>query len=315
MIDILMASYNGADYIEKQIDSILHQTYQEFLLWIRDDGSSDRTMEILNRYEKEYPEKIRIIRDGKGNLGVRLNFNELLQYSKQEYCMFCDQDDIWLPEKIEKTLRKMQEIEQGRPAFVFTDLMLIDEKDRVISDSMWEYAGVNPKETSLSKLLYQNVATGCTVMINRALVRLAGTIPAECDMHDYWLALLAASFGVIDYLPEPLIQYRQHMGNQIGSFHIQPMKERFKKLAVFADYLKSWKKKYQISRKQIYCLVKRYGKRYNKTDRQMLINYVKIPKMSVRNRLRVLFHYRFWPEGRMLEMVKMILVSVFYGML
>lgn len=312
MIDILMACYNGADYIGKQIDSILNQTYQDFLLWIRDDGSTDATPGILEGYENKYPEKIHVIKDQKGNLGVRLNFNELFSYSKQDYCMFCDQDDIWLPEKVEKTLKKMREIEGGRPAFVFTDLMLIDEKDRMISGSMWKYAGINPKETELSKLLCHNVATGCTVMINKALVRLAGGIPEECDMHDYWLALLASSFGVIDFLPEALIQYRQHGGNQIGSFHIQPMKKRLKKLAVFGTYLKSWKKEYQIRRKQAYYLVKRYGKCYNKLEREMLINYIRMPKMNPVRRLKVLFRYRFWPDGVKIEMVKMVLTVVLY---
>lgn len=103
MVDILLASYNGINYIQKQIDSIINQTYQDFLLWIRDDGSTDGTQEVLRKYEENYPGKIHVVEDKKGNLGVRKNFNELLRYSGQDYCMFCDQDDVWLPEKVEKT--------------------------------------------------------------------------------------------------------------------------------------------------------------------------------------------------------------------
>lgn len=321
MVDILMATYNGADYIKQQIDSILRQTCQEFYLIIRDDGSSDNTIDILETYASHYPDKIYLLKDQKGNLGVRRNFQQMLQYSlyttKGQYIMLCDQDDIWLPEKIEKTMQKIKQIEKkadqkdiGKkpvPSLVFTDLMLIDEEGQIISNSMWEYAGVNPKATALNKLIHNNVITGCTVMINRKLAELTSSIPAGCDMHDYWIALVASSFGRIDYINESLIQYRQHTKNQIGSIRKPTVLERVKKVTVFPVYIRSWQDEYFIRRKQAYLLAKQYKKYYNKADRQMLVNYINLPNMTRLRRLRVLIYFKYWPDGGFMGKMRLIL--------
>jgi glycosyltransferase involved in cell wall biosynthesis len=113
MVDILMATYNGEKYIRQQLDSILSQTYEQWLLYIRDDGSTDNTVEIINNYIKKYPDKIILINDEKKGLGAKLNFGETMKFSKNDYTMFVDQDDVWMNYKISKSLDIMEKQEKN----------------------------------------------------------------------------------------------------------------------------------------------------------------------------------------------------------
>ena len=221
-IDILLATYNGDRYLEEQINSILGQSRSDWALLIRDDGSTDNTRSIIDRYVSEYPEKIRIIDDGEGNIGVVRNFAKLLNNSHAAYIMFCDQDDIWLPDKIETTHKVMSSLEQqhdaGLPLLVHTDLTVVDQELCVLSPSFWRYAKLKAAaQRPLSRMLVQNVVTGCTAMINARLRRLATPLPAEAAVHDWWLALVATTFGQIGYVSTPTVLYRQHARNMLGA--------------------------------------------------------------------------------------------------
>lgn len=216
-IAILLSTYNGDTYLNEQLDSLLSQTYKNFEILARDDGSSDNTLEILNSYN------IRII-DSKKNLGVKSSFALLLKYavenSDADYFMFCDQDDVWKSDKIEKTLLKMQEIEQEFgiiPLLVHTDLKVVDERLEFISDSFISYQNLNAQISNFSRLLMQNNITGCTMMLNKELAKICLPIPVECMMHDWWIGLVASKFGKIGYIDEATIKYRQHETNTIGA--------------------------------------------------------------------------------------------------
>ena len=154
-------------------------------------------------------------------LGASLNFGQLLEYTNTEYIMFSDQDDVWLPNKIELTLNVMKAAEQiypNKPVLVHTDLKVVDSELNIISDSMWSYQKLFPEiGDDLSKIMAQNVVTGCTMMINRKARDASIPIPAEAIMYDWWLALNTAEFGKIAYLSIPSILYRQHSGNKIGA--------------------------------------------------------------------------------------------------
>ena len=129
-IEILMATYNGEKYISEQINSIINQTYKNWKLLIRDDGSKDETLEILKEYEKK-DKRINILRDTKGNLGFVKNFEELLKNSSEEFIMFSDQDDYWLENKIElyiNELIKLSEIERKNPLLLHSNSFLCDVK-------------------------------------------------------------------------------------------------------------------------------------------------------------------------------------------
>lgn len=219
VVDILLPTYNGERYIREQIESILSQTHQDWRLLIRDDGSSDGTMDRLKDYLGSYPQKMVLVEDHKGHLGACQSFAALLNHSTSDYVAFCDQDDIWFPEKIELTLNRMTRLETtcDKPALVHTDVKVVDENLRLLSDSFWKYQRVNPDRKNLNHLLIQNNVTGCATMINRRLKEISLPIPPGAIMYDWWIALVASALGVIDYIDTPTMRYRQHSRSDTGA--------------------------------------------------------------------------------------------------
>jgi len=216
-ISILISTFNGKKYIKEQLDSLLNQSYKNIEIIVRDDGSSDNTIEILKSYN------IKPI-DTKINLGAMGSFEELLKYALQnsnsDYFMFCDQDDVWENDKVEKTLAKMQEMEKefgNIPLLVHTDLEVVDAKLNTINSSFMNFQKINPGINKFHNLLIQNTITGCTVMINKKLVQMCLPIPDKAIMHDWWIGLVATQFGKIGYIDEATIKYRQHTSNTIGA--------------------------------------------------------------------------------------------------
>ena len=216
-ISILLSTYNGKSYLKEQLDSLYTQTYSDIEIIARDDGSSDNSIEILKSYD------VKLI-ETKENLGAKGSFVELLSYaltnSDCEYFMFCDQDDVWKNDKIEKTFAKMQELEEqfnDIPLLVYTDLEVVDEKLNSINNSFMDFQKINPIKNKFHNLLIQNTITGCTVMINRKLAQKCLPIPSDAIMHDWWIGLVASKFGKISYVDEATIKYRQHASNTIGA--------------------------------------------------------------------------------------------------
>lgn len=219
-VDILMGTYNGEKYLAEQIHSILSQSYPHIHLIIRDDGSTDATRQILDQIQAQFPERITIMKTTQ-RLGVKSNFSTLMQHSKAKYVMLSDQDDFWKPSKVEITLTKMKELEFSHssetPLLVYTDLHVVVEHLKPINVSFWQYSRLDPSRNQLNQLLVTNVVTGCTVMMNRALVTLALPIPPDCLIHDRWIALVAAACGQMSFVAEPTLFYRQHHKNAIGA--------------------------------------------------------------------------------------------------
>lgn len=216
---ILLASFNGGRYIREQLDSLFRQTDQGWHLFIHDDGSSDQTPAVIQEYQLRFPDRITIL-DGPATGNSRDNFFYLLSQVEAPYYFFCDQDDVWLPEKIEKTYQRMKKIEEKElPCLVFTDLRVVDESLNCIAEKMEYYQKLNYKDLSLKQLMVQAAVTGCTSMINRPLRDLM-VVSENHDniiMHDWWASLIAAKFGKISCLNESLILYRQHSSNSVGA--------------------------------------------------------------------------------------------------
>jgi glycosyltransferase involved in cell wall biosynthesis len=215
-VSILLSTFNGANYIQGQLASLYKQIYTNFDIIARDDNSTDNSLDGLKSYD------IEVMPQGE-NLGPKDSFSSLLEYSLRSdsnYFMFCDQDDIWQVNKIEKTLKKMKSLESkfgDIPLLVHTDLEVVDEELNTIDNSFCHFEQINPNMNDFNRLLMENTITGCTVMINRKLAQLAMPMPDGAIMHDWWLGLVVSKFGKIGFIDEALIKYRQHTQNSIGA--------------------------------------------------------------------------------------------------
>jgi glycosyltransferase involved in cell wall biosynthesis len=219
-LSILLSTYNSETYLIEQIDSILSQTVKDWILYIRDDGSSDSTIFLIENYCEQH-DNIILLKDELNNLGAKNSFIKLLSDVDAHYYMFCDHDDVWLSSKVEKTLNKMKEIESQypqKPILVFTDLKVVDADLNVISNSLWRYQHTNPMHAKdIYALSISNPVTGCTIMINQKAKEVSLPMSQKSLMHDLWIALNVTHYGYVDFIDEPTILYRQHNENIIGA--------------------------------------------------------------------------------------------------
>lgn len=208
-ISVVMATYNGAKYLEKQLDSILKQSYAASELIVSDDHSTDGTKDILNKH------KDLAVYQNKNARGVISNFKYAASKANSaNYLAFSDQDDIWLSEKLLLCLKSLKSIETEKlPCLVYSDPIVINSKDEVISESLWSILGFNQYEHKLSTILFGNPAGGCTMLVNPELAKYISSIPNDCLMHDAWLTLVAYTFGKALVVSKPVLKYRQHETN------------------------------------------------------------------------------------------------------
>ena len=216
-IDILMPTYNGRLYLRKQLDSILNQTFSDFRLIVSDDASTDSTLEILKEYEKK-DRRIEIY-GHQENIGVSANFEFLIGKVRSEYFMFSDQDDVWEPDKIEKTFNKMKETNSD---LVYTDLEVTDSRLKTISPSYWKLKSFENKVknyNNFESLYLNNYITGCTMLMKSKWINEFLPFPKNSKyvLYDYWIALVISQNGKMAYVDKPTIKYRQHKKNQVGS--------------------------------------------------------------------------------------------------
>lgn len=219
-IAILLATYNGAKYIAELLDSLVCQSIKGWQLYIQDDGSTDGTVEIIERYAATDP-RITICDDGLRHRGALQNFMSLLYQCQADYYFFCDQDDVWLKKKIEVTLQRMTEEEQQYPQLpiiIHTDLTVTDANLHPIQPSFWKMAQIAPELLrSFSEIAGHNLVTGCTMMINSKAKDLAFPYH-HAIMHDAWItAKVLQAGGRVTEIAQSTIFYRQHENNTIGA--------------------------------------------------------------------------------------------------
>ena len=205
LVSVITPMYNAKEFVAETIQSVLEQTYQNWELIIHDDNSKDNTVSIIKEYTSIYPDKIKFLNDDISTGGAKENFTYLLNNidDNYDYVMFCDQDDVWLEDKIEITLKKMMQVEDinsNKPVLIHTDLKVVDEKLNIISESMFKYQRLNlDNQYKLNKIALENIITGCTVMLNKKLVSMSKTIPKEAIMHDWWIAIITLqNNGIIE---------------------------------------------------------------------------------------------------------------------
>ena len=213
-IQILMSTYNGEKYLKEQLDSILNQSLPVSSILIRDDGSTDRTMEILAEYSQRYPQ---ITYYPERNIGAAESFMELIGMAdaQMDYIAFSDQDDVWLPGKLERAVSCLERMQNREvPLLYCSNTIPVDSQLHPLpTDSLPR--NVRP---SFGNAIVQNINTGCTCVVNGALIRVARhKHPKFVIMHDWWLYLIATCFGEVYWDSEAYIEYRQHVNNEVGA--------------------------------------------------------------------------------------------------
>lgn len=314
LIDILLATWNGERYLAEQIESLLAQTSTDWRLLARDDGSTDGTTDILGRYAALHRECITIVEDSDAGLGACGNFARLMEHSDAEYVMFCDQDDVWLPEKVEHCLNAIRKLEKeqepGKPALVHCDLRVVDPDIETIAPSFWRYQKLNPvKGRFLNRLLIQNVVTGCAAILNRPLARLATPIPAGARMHDWWIALVAAAFGNVGYLPESLVLYRQHGGNTLGAkgWSLRTVA----RMLAAGNLIEVGREKraiLRVSEQQAALFAERYGAGLSRENLRLVRAYATISSLGAVARRVALFRHGFLLDGLVKKIGLIVLI-------
>lgn len=226
MIAILLSTHNGAKYLREQIDSFFNQTNQDWKLFARDDGSKDKTVEIIREYSTKYPNKINLMEDISANLGAGKSFMHLLEIVEADYYMFSDQDDVWMNDKIDKTLSRLNELEavygSNVGLGVFTDLTVVDSELNVLMPSLWEGDRRDPTfvHDFYKQWTNRHATYGCTQMFNRAAKSLVLPYYQFKDVqgaHDTWVEYNLIKKGKYEFLDTPTIYYRQHGTNVIGA--------------------------------------------------------------------------------------------------
>ena len=282
-VNILMSTYNGQQFLAEQIRSIQDQSYTDWTLFIRDDGSSDNTKEILKDFERQDSRIHLIDSDKSDNLGVIKSFHKLVNHDRADYYFFSDQDDVWLPNKLELSLKEAQNYLADLPLMVYMDLKVVNQDLEIMTESMVKSQS-HHANTELVQELTENTVTGGVAMINHALAEMW----QETDdilMHDWYLALLASTFGNLVFIDQPGELYRQHSDNVLGA---RTLSKRFKKwirphilFAVYWDLIKN-------SQKQARHLLQMP---LSQSNRELIEAFVTIMDKPMLERFRILRKY------------------------
>lgn len=219
--DVVLCTYNGEKYIKEQLESILAQTISPEFILISDDGSSDSTIDRIHSTMSENSfEKYSVVAGPRN--GVAHNFFSAIHHTSSNLVFFSDQDDIWLKNKAEIFTNKARSFSSKAPFFIFSDAYLIDEEGSRLRQTFFENQRLDPSILKDDSILYQNCVQGASLLVNRALLSLVekSLVTANVNqlvMHDWWIAIIGKYYGSYKFINKPLIEYRQHENNVIGS--------------------------------------------------------------------------------------------------
>ncbi len=221
---ILLATYNSSKYLRELLNSLFDQTYKDWNLVIRDDGSRDNTCEIIKEFQLRYP-NVFMLEDDDVGIGAKESFMRLLKNTVADYYFFCDHDDIWLPDKVLDSMKLMDSTEKGnhdKPILIHTDLKVVNQNLEVISESFWKSSAIKPELIENKNMIQVfNCATGCTMLFNEKAKLLSFPYPSSIPMHDWWLAIVTLrNDGIVKHIVQPNILYRQHESNVVGARNV-----------------------------------------------------------------------------------------------
>ena len=218
LVSIALATYNGRTYLLELLASLEAQSWPNLEVVVSDDASTDGTPELLAAYAGRVP--VRLVTSGE-RVGIVRNFERALAGCRGEYIALADQDDVWAPEKVTDLMRDLQLVENVRgrstPALSFCDIELVDATLCCLSKSLFDITAKSRRAERLRDFLLSNHVPGCAMLVNRAALERALPFPARIVMHDWWLAMVVASFGEIRHVAAPHLKYRQHENNAVGA--------------------------------------------------------------------------------------------------
>ncbi|QCT94714.1 glycosyltransferase family 2 protein [Caminibacter mediatlanticus TB-2] len=275
-IEILLFVYNGERFLEKQINSILTQTYKNFTLHLIDDCSNDNSFEIINKYKNLT--NVKIYRNDK-NIGIVKNVEKYLNLINGEFFALSDQDDIWLPNKLEKQIKY---INNKKPMLVHSDLVMINEYEKILYSSYFKFRNYNlPNKKSLNTIISQNGVMGNTILFNQKLKELILPFPKDLIVHDYWIALINEIYGERITLNEKLVMYRIHNNNLSNNISSLSKRNKIKLNNIQLPY-------YNINREKVleFLLNNYYIKEQDKIIIKKFIEYLEFKK----NKLYIIFN-------------------------
>jgi glycosyltransferase involved in cell wall biosynthesis len=291
MISILMATYNGEEYLEEQLASIFNQTFTDFCLYVQDDCSTDATMEILKRWKSNYPAKMYYSQRDSNSGKPQINFLELvIAHNQDSYCMLSDQDDVWFSTKIETTYQAMKEYElrygSDFPILLGTEVTEVDEN--LVPLKFRRTTKNYNKFSTANRLLSYDFFVGCTVIFNNPLAKKITSVPPDCILHDWWLAFVCSCFGIANILPDSTIYYRQHANNFIGINRKRNVRY----------YLNTLHRVFTFDHSKIARLfLQQYQSELPKEKEEMIRVYSQLPSFGLVKRLCVYSEYKFWSPG------------------
>jgi glycosyltransferase involved in cell wall biosynthesis len=288
-VEILLSVFNGERYLQEQLDSIVMQSYKSWRLVVRDDASDDSSYSILQKFKSKFPDKVKIIDElNRVNIGPAKSYERLINSADSQYIMFCDQDDVWISNKIEKMLFQMKKLENENsfdmPFIVYSDMKVCAENLSVISDSFFSHNKLNPVNNGLKNILFQNNIPGCSMMINFALKKMAIPFPQDIIMHDWWLNLCVNINGKAKFIPEPLLLYRQHSNNYYGAYNRNNVIYKYFGLKKYRATLK-------LILLQIRHLYEGYGSEFPEKEKKMIHELVNISDKNIFIRKMIIIKY------------------------
>lgn len=301
-VHILCPVHNGARYLRAFLDSVQAQTHTDWQLWMVDDGSADDSRLLLAAAARD-DDRIHVLPSPPSRLGAAGAFAWLWARvpAEAKWIAFADQDDVWRADKLARSLQALRAAvtDVDMPGLVHTDLEVVDAALVTLAPSYWRQAGIVPAPPTFRRLVAQNVATGCTMLLNRALYERVGDIPAGVTMHDAWVACVAAFTGTVVALTEPTVRYRQHGNNTLGAraaVTTVPLGAAVARALRALTGPNRVRKQIQASARQAALLEERFAAHLSAHERAFLERYAAIPTLPWWARKRAVAHLHCHPE-------------------
>ena len=294
-VDILVATYNGEKYIRAQLLSLLFQTHANIRVLVHDDGSTDKTCEIIREIAR-VDSRVVLIEDGVRCGGAGKNFMHLLKFSRAGAVMFCDQDDIWFDNKVSEMLSVLKEKDNREPQVVYSEIVVWHPTLGIDG-----FVIAHPK--GMRDFLFLNGGVhGCAAMFNAKMRSLMLRWHGFVQMHDHVLALVALTLGHVTYMNVPLMLYRRHVESVTGKFSV-----RF-----------SWKSAFVTNRtvpvvteetyEAVQVFSKIYGNEINRGARKTIEAYLRMKDENLIQRILTIVSNRFELNGSTFELIGKVLL-------